>query len=181
MGLRDLRHQQHRKAPQQPEGKGEQRQGHALEHPVLLQCCAASACVRQIYRKAGGHQHVLCGVQGACQHPPALHRPQDLPQTAGRVCRADGSLPRKSAAGIPPVKSQHTQRRHCFADGCCPQHQHTAHAHGSPFGTGERQSYQRNAHRLFGKLAEHIGGHMPPGDEKAPQDRRHCHPWHSQR
>ena len=181
MRLRDLRHQQHRKAPQQPKGKGEQRQSHALEHPVLLQCCAAPACFCQIYRKAGGHQHVLCGVQGACQHPPALHRPQDLPQTAGRVCRADGSLPRKSAAGIPPVKDQHAQRRHRFADGCCPQHQHTAHAHGSPFGTGERQSYQRNAHRLLGKLAEHIGGHIPPGDEKAAQDRRKRHPWHSQR
>ena len=181
MGLRDLRHQQHRKAPQQPKGKGEQRQSHTLEHPVLLQCCAAPACFCQIYRKAGGHQHVLCGMQSACQHPPALHRPQDLPQTAGRVCRADGFLPRKGTAGIPPVKGQHAQRRHRFADGGSSQHQHTAHAHRKALGAGKRQCHQCNAHRLFGKLAEHIGGHMPPGDEKAPQDRRHCHPRHSQR
>ena len=39
----------------------------------------------------------------------------------------------------------------------------------------------RDAHRLLRKLAEHIGSHMPSGDEKAPQHRRDRHPWHSQR
>ena len=34
VGLGDLRHQQHRKAPQQPKGKGEQRQGHPLQAAV---------------------------------------------------------------------------------------------------------------------------------------------------
>ena len=181
MGLRDLRHQQHRKTAQQAKWERKQRQSHAFQFSVLLQRDGAPARVDQIDRKAGGHQHILRRVQGACQHPPALHRPQDLPQTAGRVCRADGFLPRKGTAGIPPVKGQHAQRRHRFADGGSSQHQHTAHAHRKALGTSKRQCHQRDAHRLLRKLAEHIGSYIPSGDEKTAQHRRHCHPWHSQR
>ena len=181
MSLRDLRHQQHRKTAQQAKWERKQRQSHAFQFSVLLQRGGAPARVDQIDRKAGGHQHILRRVQGTCQHPPALHRPQDLPQTAGRVCRADGFLPRKGTAGIPPVKGQHAQRRHRFADGGSSQHQHTAHAHRKAFGAGKRQCHQRDAHRLLRKLAEHIGSYMPSGDEKTAQHRRDRHPRHSQR
>ena len=178
--LGDLRHQQHRKAAQQPEGKGKQRQGHAFQLTILLQCRAAPARPGQIDRKAGGHQHVLSRVQGAGQCPAAFHRPQDVPQAAARVGRADGLLPGKAAPGFLPVKQQHQHGRNRLAGCRGSQHQRAAQPHICPCRAGEGQHHQRNAHRLLGQLAEHIGRHPPPGQKKAAQHRRHRHPGHAQ-
>ena len=122
VGLGDLRHQQHRKAPQQPKGKGEQRQGHPLQAAVLGHRGAAAPGIQQADRQAGGHQHVLRRVQGAGKAPPALHRPQDVPEPSGRVTGAPGPFPGKAAPGLPVVEQEHHTGRDCLAQGRGRQH-----------------------------------------------------------
>ena len=70
-----------------------------------------------------------------------------------------------------------------FADRRCAQHRRAAPAHVPAEGVGplQRSPYDADADSLLGQLAQDIGLHLPPGDEKAPQYRRHRHPRQTQR
>lgn len=85
MGLGDLRHQEDGQTPQQPEGKGQQGQGHPFQVSVLGHSLGAPAGALQIDRKAGRDQHILGGVEGTGETSPALHRPEDVPEPPPRV------------------------------------------------------------------------------------------------
>ena len=104
VGLGDLRHQQHRKAPQQPEGKGEQRQGHPLQAAVLGHRGTAAPGIQQADRQAGGHQHVLRRVQGVGQIDAQAHPGQ--PQQDIRPGQEGGVFQIALPHGIPPSPAQ---------------------------------------------------------------------------
>ena len=178
VGLGDLRHQQHRKAPQQPEGKGEQRQGHSLQAAVLGHRGTAAPGIQQADRQAGGHQHVLRRVQGAGKAPPALHRPQDLPEPPGRVGRPSGLFCAERTHRLPTVKQQQDAGRHCFAHRRGGQHRRAAGGHVRRVPPFQRVPDDPDAHALLHQLAQHVGLHPPPGDKEPPQHSREGHPGH---
>ena len=181
MGLGDLRHEQHGQTAQQPEGKGEQRQGHALEHAVLFQRRRPAPGPGQVDGQAGGHQHVLCRVQRAGQHPAALHRPQDVPQAAGGLRGRLRPLPAEAPPHLAPAEQGHEGAAHRLAQGGGPQHQRAA-LPGIPARCGvQGRRHRPDAHRLLGQLADHVGANPPPGQKEPPQHRRHGHPRQAQR
>ena len=122
VGLRDLRHQQDGEAAQQAKRKRQQGQRHPFQAAILGHGGVASALSPQCKGKAGGHQHVLRRVQGAGKAPPALHRPQDVPEPSGRVTGAPGLFPGKAAPGLPVVEQEHHTGRDCLAQGRGRQH-----------------------------------------------------------
>ena len=176
MRLRDLRHQQNGQAPQQPERKGQQGQGHSLQVSILGHGGAAAPGIQQIDRQAGGHQHVLRRVERTGKAAPALHGPEDLPQALCRVHGASGRARTECGHRLPPVKQKHQAGRYRLAEGRCRQNGRTLAAHVQRTAPLQREPDGRDADHLLHELAHHVGADLPPGNEKAAQHRRDRHP-----
>ena len=183
MGLGDLGHQQDGKAPQQSEGKSQQRQGHPLEAAVLGHGFGTPAGKLQIDCQTGRHQHILCGVESTGETAASLHRPENVPEALSRLLRAAGRPRTEAAAGLFTVKKCHQPGADGLADRRCPQHCRAAPANvpAEDVGPLQRKVDDADADGLLGQLAQDVWLHLPPGDEKAPQYRRHRHPRQAQR
>ena len=178
VGLGDLRHEQNGKAAQQAKGKGEQRQGHPLQAAVLGHGSRPPALLPQVERKAGRDEKIFCRVEGAGKAPPALHGPEDLPQPTSGVGGAGGSYAAKAAPGFPEIERPDPQGRKDLTEGGSGQNGGTLGPVVQPLAAAplQQDADDPDAQGLLGQLAHHVGGHPPPGDEKAPQHRRDGHP-----